>query len=360
MKWKSQRYRNSKPQDYPIWTISDITKEELQQAVALIEQGNAYKFFTTASGRDVEEPVPQLKKLQSRINDWLKTTSTFKYRHSHAYMKGRSVLTALKSHVCKQTVVRIDIHKFFPSIRIEWIRDQLGSTVQRQKDPDTGNMVYSKLCPKSISLLAKVCTINGRLPIGAPSSPIISNICMLYFDYKLARYAKKKNLDYTRYADDLVISGKRAHLFIPFVYKLLRLHGLSPNLNKTKVMHRKNQQKVFGIILNGIPRAAMTVDRRYRRRLRAMRHQQKLAEDSAPKGKGLLDYREDVSQLVVNGQASWIRHVHKQANAVLTTPKRKAKWEVLTMQSVKKQRRRKRIRKTARRHGRRRRHILMV
>ena len=62
--------------------------------------------------------------------------------------------------------------------------------------------------PKNISFyLASICCVNNSLPQGASTSPILSNIIAKRFDKRLFALAKKYNLKYTRYADDLTFSG---------------------------------------------------------------------------------------------------------------------------------------------------------
>lgn len=56
------------------------------------------------------------------------------------------------------------------------------------------------------TILAQLCCYNGKLPQGAPTSPIISNLICNILDIRLLHIARKYKLDYTRYADDLTFS----------------------------------------------------------------------------------------------------------------------------------------------------------
>ena len=54
--------------------------------------------------------------------------------------------------------------------------------------------------------LANLVCYNGRLPQGAPSSPVITNLICAIMDRRIAAVAKKYKMTYTRYADDLTFS----------------------------------------------------------------------------------------------------------------------------------------------------------
>ena len=55
--------------------------------------------------------------------------------------------------------------------------------------------------------LASLCSYEGALPQGAPTSPYLSNIIAKQLDKRLIGLSQRYNLRYTRYADDLTFSG---------------------------------------------------------------------------------------------------------------------------------------------------------
>ncbi|MDO7203903.1 reverse transcriptase domain-containing protein [Paraclostridium bifermentans] len=94
----------------------------------------------------------------------------------------------------KDVVVNIDISDFFPSIdfnKVFYMFYNLGYT--------------KELC----YALSKLLTYKGVLPQGAPSSPCIANVIMINIDLRLDGLAKRINSNYTRYADDITISGNK-------------------------------------------------------------------------------------------------------------------------------------------------------
>ena len=52
-----------------------------------------------------------------------------------------------------------------------------------------------------------MCTLDDHLVQGAPTSAYISNLVMKSFDEEVGKFADAKNIDYTRYSDDMTFSG---------------------------------------------------------------------------------------------------------------------------------------------------------
>jgi retron-type reverse transcriptase len=128
---------------------------------------------------------------------------------------------------------------------------------------------FGKLFAKSISRLT---TLNDALPQGAPTSPMLSNAYLFSFDAAMAEHAKSAGVGYTRYADDITISGDERALVIDaigYAAAMLNERGLALNDKKTRVSSRSGQQKVTGVVVNEKPQPP----RKLRRRIRAMFHQ---------------------------------------------------------------------------------------
>ena len=115
----------------------------------------------------------------------------------------------------------------------------------------------------------------GRLPQGAPSSPIITNLICQSLDAHLLKAAKKYKLDYTRYADDLTFSTNDRHFvenqkkFLAEAIVAITKAGFSINEKKTRLQFRDSRQEVTGLIVN----KKLNVNHSYVRKTRAMAHQ---------------------------------------------------------------------------------------
>src|SRR5690606_37339505 len=103
---------------------------------------------------------------------------------------------------------------------------------------------------------AQLSCYSGKLPQGAPSSPIISNLICEILDYRLLKISKKYKLDYTRYADDLTFSTndkKFLDLKTEFYKKLeneLIRAGFRINEKKKRLQMSNSRQVVTGLVVN--------------------------------------------------------------------------------------------------------------
>jgi len=185
--------------------------------------------------REISEPLPSLKEIQNwileNILEQVKVSSFAK-----AYRKRINIIENVKFHKNQPKVLTVDIKDFFPSITtpsVEIIFSELG---------------YSKILS---NLLAKLCTLNGSLPQGAPTSPYLSNIFFKSADDNIINYCIKNDIKYTRYADDLSFSGDfDENKLLKTIEESVSKLGLSINKEKTKLMRPYERQTVTGIVVN--------------------------------------------------------------------------------------------------------------
>ncbi len=128
---------------------------------------------------------------------------------------------------------------------------------------------------KLAKVLAKLVTLNNILPQGSPASPILSNAILYNFDGVISRFASENRLKYTRYADDMTISGNNKNNIqncIKLIRKEIHKCGLDIKEEKTRIASRGGQQRVTGVVVNN----KLLPSRKLRRQLRAMFHQAQL------------------------------------------------------------------------------------
>ena len=183
----------------------DIPLGLIDEAVA-ISRNQVKKFSIKkkdGTSRSIYQPVKKVKTIQY----WLMANVFEKlpiHPSSAAYIKGKSILSNATRHRKNRYFLKMDFKDFFPSIKWEDFRPIL-SAWHKKATPDW------ELTSDAINLVRRTCFyLNDSLPIGYPSSPIISNTVMYEIDNKivnlLAYSESYGNAIYTRYADDLVIS----------------------------------------------------------------------------------------------------------------------------------------------------------
>ncbi len=101
-------------------------------------------------------------------------------------------------------------------------------------------------------LLTKLCTNKrNQLPQGAPTSPSLSNILMLKLDKRISTLATKAGASYTRYADDITISGnKEIKSLVKIVVQIIEEEGYKVNEKKLRLQYSNQRQVVTGLTVN--------------------------------------------------------------------------------------------------------------
>ncbi len=200
--------------------------------------------------RTLSIPDEALKKVQRAIVQSLLEFENVSF-HAKAYKYNSSITKNASPHVGKKKILKLDIYRFFDNISY--------STVKEKVFP------AEKYSEQIRILLSMLCYYNEALPQGAPTSPIITNILMREFDNVLGEWCKKRNVDYTRYCDDMTFSGSFDEKeIIDYVIPLLCGFGLILNDKKTKVFTSSQKQIVTGIVVN----KKMNVSKAYKREIR--------------------------------------------------------------------------------------------
>lgn len=204
--------------------------------------------------REITSPYPALLEIQYWIlENILKTITISPYAHGFAYKK--SIISNSKIHIGQKELLKIDLKDYFPSIKINRIIT-----------------VFKKLgYPNEISfLLAAICSYEEHLPQGAPTSPYLSNIVSKKLDKRLIFFAKKFDLKYTRYADDLTFSGNQIPVkLIEYIDKIIVEEGFEVNKTKTRLYKNKSKRIVTGISVSG---NEIKIPREYKRLLKTELH----------------------------------------------------------------------------------------
>lgn len=205
--------------------------------------------------RLIANPSPALKCVQRKIYRLLLRPIQFP-EHLHGGMKGRSPWTNALQHLARPYVIKLDIRDFFPSI------------TDRQVYVVWQRLGYG-LHPAG--LLTALTTFRARLPQGAPTSSSLANLVLLDPDSELQQRAAAVGCEFTRFVDDLALSGDRPQGLVEAAVRLLREAGFRVSHRKLVVMPGSELQELTGFSVNS-PHGP-SVPRYRRSRVRAAIHQ---------------------------------------------------------------------------------------
>ena len=203
--------------------------------------------------RMISAPDKDLQAIQSTIYSRILSSVTIVHPAAVGFRCGRSVVDNAAPHLGKRYVLKMDIHDFFGSIRSPRVRQ-----------------TFKKIgYPENVSkVLGALCCLHRHLPLGAPTSPALSNIVGYEMDRKLAALAAEYGLTYTRYADDLTFSGDvfPKEQIIPQVKRIIRDEKFEPNHKKTHFMNQSSRKIITGVsVASGVK---LTIPKSKKREIR--------------------------------------------------------------------------------------------
>ena len=199
--------------------------------------------------RELSAPHYTLKYVQGWIYQNILKNVKVNYC-AHGFHPKKSILTNAKVHVNNRFLLKIDMKDFFPSIDSNKVVNIFRS------------LGYSN----HVSFyLASICCVNGHLPQGAPTSPALSNIIARHMDNRILGLCKKMNYRYSRYADDIAISGDNIESwFADYVKKIIVECGFEVNDAKVKLYNGNGAKILTGVSLTN---NRIRLPRDYRRSL---------------------------------------------------------------------------------------------
>jgi len=217
-----------------------------------------YRTFFLPKGKDrrqIDAPHVGLKIIQKWLSIQLQK-SYLPDDHVYGFIANRSHVQAAARHCRAVWVFSVDIRNFFQSTPQVLV---------------TSSLEKMGFHSDGARLLSRLCCLRGALAQGAPSSPILSNICFQELDQLLLQIATRYGVQLTRYADDIVFSGRekfpealRQEVTRAFDGGIWRLAE-----EKTRLSILPNRLKVHGLLVHG---ENVRLTKGYRNRLRAFRH----------------------------------------------------------------------------------------
>ena len=252
--------------------------------------------------RIIEAPKERLSTVQRTILDRILSVVP-PHPAAYGFVRGRSVAGFVADHVGHDVLVRTDLRHCFEHVtypRVKAVFTAIGyspavatylaslCTTVLAVDDRTG------LTPWHAALLRE-----RHLPQGAPTSPALLNLVLRRLDFRVAGYASKNGIEYTRYADDLAFSGDGVDVgrLRWFVSQVVADEGFTLHPDKTRVMRDHQRQRLGGLIVNESVRAS----RRDYDAVKALLHNALRTGGEAQNRDGLPDFRAHVY-----GRIEWV------------------------------------------------------
>lgn len=186
--------------------------------------------------RTINAPSDKLKTIQRAILDsiliWEPITEC-----AYGFSKGRGIVDNARLHVANDYMLNADIVGFFPSVHFKRIYNLffcLGS---------------SEFIARTLTGLT---TLNHCLPQGAPTSPYLATLALSNLDERVEKLCAANRLTYSRYFDDITISGgKRTHEIFETLEAITASEGykLHTDPAKLRLYGPRDEKLVTGIVI---------------------------------------------------------------------------------------------------------------
>src|SRR5439155_10458842 len=188
---------------------------------------------------------------------------------AHGFRRQRSVRTGAAHHHGREVVMRLDLESFFSSVDVgrvygifrlagypEPVAHSLAALCTTVVPPDVLRAVpepSEARCDQQRRMLRRL--RGPHLAQGSPTSPALANLCAFPLDRRLAGLARTVGASYTRYADDLILSGDRdlvrsSGSIVKLVERIALDEGFRVHELKTRVFTAAQRQTVTGLVVN--------------------------------------------------------------------------------------------------------------
>lgn len=143
--------------------------------------------------RILNPSIKRLKIIQKRlVKNILQKLDIPEY--AYGGIKQRDNILNAKKHQGKKFIFTTDLKDFFPSISNKKVYEMF---------------ISFSFSPTVARILTKLTTYKGRLPQGAPTSPILANLVFIKTGKDLQAFSKEHNLVFTTFVDDLTFSSTK-------------------------------------------------------------------------------------------------------------------------------------------------------
>ncbi len=226
--------------------LLNVTSKSLNRAL----DDRSYHTFSIRKSnggkRRIENPNENLSKIQRRLAVHFNNAYA---RHLpdcvHGYIpkaiakSRRDIFSNALAHQQAEYMYNVDIKDFFHSINKKKIKSSL-------------LYLFPGISMDVLKSIIKLVTYTGRLPMGAPSSPSLSNLCSVNLDNQLSDLANSYGITYTRYVDDFTFSSSSEPINSEIqteIENVIEKNDFVLNQKKKKLFGKEDEKVITGIIV---------------------------------------------------------------------------------------------------------------
>jgi RNA-directed DNA polymerase len=267
--------------------LVDMPRGQLAHLASRVERYYRPKSITKPDGTSRLLLVPRgelrwvQKKIKKVILDRIPWMSCV-----YGGVRGKSAKSNAAAHAAQPVVFTLDIKSFFPSVTPERVSQglqQLG------------------FGERPARILARLTTFKHQLPQGTHTSTALANLALTRADLRIRRLASMHGFTYTRFVDDLSLSGgRRLYKFRKLVIRIIEDEGFQIKLEKKHTMPAGTRQVVTKLVVN--TKVNLTRERRKEIREEVLTEARRL--------KGVLSGR-------TKGRLAWLSFVNPEVGSKL-------------------------------------------
>lgn len=291
--------------------VAQILEISLEKLHELANNAACYyrEFDRIVKGKErhLVEATGLLKVVQRRILDRILMRIPI-FEGAYGAIKGRSIKENAQEHARSQYILKLDIRSFYPSIH--------------RKKVYKFFCVEQKCSPDVSRFLTELTTRKHSLPLGTSTSPMLADLIVRDIDMRIQGMATKAGLKYTRYVDDITISGEFSPKdFEPLIIRILKQSGFRVKRQKIVFYGTNDRERIItgAAVVNG----RVTVPKSYADELEA-----KLKEAIYWSRKSVVEHDFETKEHY-RGQIGYVLWLDKKIGQKLFGLYRKVRWKHL-------------------------------
>jgi RNA-directed DNA polymerase len=285
--------------------LIELMSEELQLPVTYLEsraKSASYLYRTyeipkrSGGSRRIHHPSVELKALQRWLLSNVIEALPVMEEVAFAYRKKTNVGSNAGQHLNSKFLLRMDFINFFPSLSDDDIRYYIGMN----------DRLFQGWEEEDVRFFNSIVSRFGKLTVGAPSSPALSNVLCRHMDVEIKKASDELGVTYTRYADDLFFSTNAPKVLSDLELEVIRIvrnlecpANLHVNEKKTRHLSKRQKRQVTGVVLS--TDGTLSLGRALKRQIRSMVYRVESLENVERKRlAGLLAYCKSIEPDFIN------------------------------------------------------------